>query len=411
MQEDRAHQVAIVGGGAAGYFAAITCAEANPQARVLLLERSKEVLEKVRISGGGRCNVTHACFDPKLLCANYPRGSKELLGPFHRFGPEDTVAWFESRGVPLKVEEDGRMFPRSDQSESIIRCLMGAAREAGVVLQTKMALRQLHPPSQPGQRWKLVFADAEPVYADKVMLATGSNRAVWNLVEQLGHRIVPPVPSLFTFNIKDARLQDLLGISVPSAQLEIPEFKLEAEGPLLITHWGLSGPAVLRLSAWGARPLASCQYHFLLKVNWVGEPISAWKEKARTVKQSEPRKTIHNLAPVSLPQRLWKRLCEAAGISDTMRWADLSNNQLQELAAQVCEASFQVKGKSTFKEEFVTAGGVDLSEIDFRRFESRIHPGLHFAGELLDIDAITGGFNFQAAWTGGYIAGLELAQP
>lgn len=409
MQKNRSHQVAIVGGGAAGFFAAITCAEANPDARVFLFERSKEVLEKVRISGGGRCNVTHACFDPRVLCTNYPRGSRELLGPFHRFGTEDTVAWFESRGVPLKAESDGRMFPRSDRSESIINCLREAAQRAGVVLETKMPLRQIEPPKAPGMRWKLHFADGEPRHADKVLLSTGSNRAIWDILGHLGHQIVPPVPSLFTFNIKDLRLKDLLGISVPNASLHISGLNLEATGPLLITHWGLSGPAVLRLSAWGARQLAENQYSFSVVVNWAGENIQVWQAQAQLLKQREPKKTVHNLAPVQLPQRLWKRLCEAAGVSEQCRWAEISKKQLQALGEQVCEASFEVRGKSTFKEEFVTAGGVELTEVDFRSFQSRLHPGLYFAGELLNIDAITGGFNFQAAWTGGFIAGHELA--
>jgi hypothetical protein len=395
--------IAIIGGGAAGFFAAITCAETNPDCRVTIFERGKAVLEKVRVSGGGRCNVTHACFEPRELVKFYPRGNRELLGPFMQFGPEDTVDWFGRRGVMLKTESDGRMFPITDDSQTIVDCLTRAAHKAGVTVLTSTRVEKTEP--LPEGKWRV-----GSVVFDKVMVATGSTPAVWEWLRELGHTIVTPVPSLFTFNTKDTRLRELAGVSVPKATVSIPGTKLSAEGPLLVTHWGLSGPAVLRVSAWGARELHSMDYKFPLEVNFSGEKnMPALEALLISLKQELAKKTVMANPLQPIPTRLWQRLTEAAGITAERRWADLNKVELQQLCAQTGRASFQITGKSTFKEEFVTAGGVSLKELNFKTFESRVCPNLFLAGEVLDIDAITGGFNFQAAWTGGFLAGTAMA--
>jgi hypothetical protein len=395
--------IAIIGGGAAGFFAAITCAETNPDRRVTIFERGKAVLEKVRVSGGGRCNVTHACFEPRELVKFYPRGNRELLGPFMQFGPEDTVDWFGRRGVMLKTESDGRMFPVTDDSQTIVDCLTRAAYKAGVTVLTSTRVEKIEP--LPEGKWRI-----GPTVFDKVMVATGSTPAVWEWLRELGHAIVAPVPSLFTFNTKDTRLRELAGVSVPKATVSIPGTKLSAEGPLLVTHWGLSGPAVLRVSAWGARELHDMDYKFPLEVNFSGEKnMQALEALLISLKQELAKKTVMANPLQPIPTRLWQRLTEAAGISAERRWADLNKAELQQLSAQTGRATFQITGKSTFKEEFVTAGGVSLKELNFKTFESRICRNLFFAGEVLDIDAITGGFNFQAAWTGGFLAGTAMA--
>lgn len=396
--------IAIIGGGAAGFFAAITCAEADPACRVTIFERGKSVLEKVRVSGGGRCNVTHACFDARELVKHYPRGSRELLAPFLQFGAEQTVAWFEQRGVRLKTESDGRMFPVSNDSQTIVECLLRAARQAGVRILTSTRVEKIIP--EPANRWRICTE-----IFDKIMVATGSSAAAWEWLRALGHSIVPPVPSLFTFNTKDTRLRELAGVSVPAAALNIPGTKLSAEGPLLVTHWGLSGPAVLRLSAWGARELHELNYRFPLKINFVGtQNPTAIAEILQQTKLENGKKLVASNAAFGLPIRLWQRLAEAAGISPERRWADLTKAEAQRLSEQIAAAQFQIAGKSTFKEEFVTAGGVSLKEVNFKTFESKICPGLFLAGEVLDIDAITGGFNFQAAWTGGWLAGKAMVR-
>ena len=398
--------IAIIGGGAAGFFAAITAAERLPEARVIILERGNAVLQKVKVSGGGRCNVTHACFDARELVRYYPRGSRELLAPFLRFGPQETVEWFERRGVRLKTESDGRMFPVTDDSQTIIECLWNAAKRAGVELRTSARVERLEPV---GEQWRIHLTRLEPLTADRVLVAGGSSDALWTMLGQLGHHIVQPVPSLFTFNIKDERLRDLAGVSVPAATVQVEGAKLQANGPLLITHWGLSGPAILRLSAWGARDLHHLNYHFSIKINWLGETAGAdVLAELNRMKQENAKKQMASRAQFGLPQRLWERLVAAAGLPAELRWADAGKSGLQALATQITAGAFPVRGKSTFKEEFVTAGGVDLREINFKTFESKLFPHLYFAGEVLDIDAITGGFNFQAAWTGGWIAGREM---
>lgn len=398
--------IAIIGGGAAGFFAAITAAERLPAAKVIIFERGNAVLQKVKVSGGGRCNVTHACFDARELVRNYPRGSRELLSPFLRFGPKETVQWFERRGVRLKTEADGRMFPVSDDSQTIIECLWNAAKQAGVEIRTGMRVERLEPL---GHTWRIHLTRHEPLFADRVLVAGGSSEALWTNLAQLGHQIVQPVPSLFTFNVKDDRLRELAGISVPEATVQVEGTKLRAAGPLLITHWGLSGPAILRLSAWGARDLHRLDYHFSIKINWLGDmPAAEISSRLNQLKSENAKKQIAAHAQLGLPQRLWERLTAAAGLPAPLRWADAGKTALQALATQICAGTFAVHGKSTFKEEFVTAGGVDLREVNFKTFESKLFPHLYFAGEVLDIDAITGGFNFQAAWTGGWIAGQEM---
>lgn len=400
-------QVVIIGGGAAGYFAAIACAEANPETRVTILEKGKDVLGKVLISGGGRCNVTHACFDPNELINFYPRGSKELRGPFHKFQPGDTMEWFADRGVELKIEEDNRVFPESDSSSTIAQCLIDMADSSGVLVQTSSGVKGFQL-AEDG-RWEVLMQSGTIIYADKLMVAAGSSKGMWDSLKKLGHKIIEPVPSLFTFNIKDPRLKGLSGISMPNAQIQVASSDLEASGPLLITHWGISGPAVLRLSAWGARELNDRFYRFPIMINWVGVDEEVVLEEFQLEKRSNGKKRIGNHSHFNIPLRLWKTMVAHAGISATATWGDITAKELKALASELCSAVFQVSGKSTFKEEFVTAGGVDLKEVDFKSFSSRIAPNLFFAGEILDIDGITGGFNFQAAWTGGWLSGNAMA--
>lgn len=403
-------KITIAGGGAAGFFAAIRAAELNPKATVQILERGKEVLAKVRVSGGGRCNLTHACFNPKELVKFYPRGERELLGPFHTFSCADTVEWFESRGVKTKIEEDGRMFPASNQSRSVMDCLIQSAEKAGAKVFLHQKITDILPPDMPGKPWQFI-SNGELQETDRLLLATGSSTAIWEILDKIGLEIVPPVPSLFTFNIQDDRIRELPGLSVPNATVTIEKSKLKSTGPLLITHWGMSGPAILKLSAWGARELHQAQYRFTFRVNWTGLSLPTIQQELEARKKSQPRIATAGQPMFQLPARLWRSLVNAAGIPEEKRWADLNKKELLKLLEQLGESSFNVEGKSTFKEEFVTAGGVALKEINFKTFESKRFPGLYFAGEVLNIDAITGGFNFQAAWTGGWIAGGAMAAP
>ncbi len=404
-------RILIVGGGAAGFFAAIHAAEAAPGARVCLYEATAHPLAKVRVSGGGRCNVTHACPEPRELVKRYPRGGRELLGPFTRFGPRDTIAWFEVRGVTLKTEADGRMFPDTDDSATIIAALRTAADRAGVRLFTSMGVRSLAR-APGGAGFDVIFTDDSAATFDRVLLATGGNKGSAGLAiaAALGHAIEPPVPSLFTFHIADPRLVGLEGVSVPDAATSVPDAKLAERGPLLVTHWGLSGPAILKLSAWGARDLAARDYRFPLLVSWTGETLIKTTETLVAWRLANPRKQITTLNPFALPSRLWERLVAAVpGLAPDAQWAGVSKENLQRLAARIAASEFAVEGKSLNKEEFVTCGGIRLREVDFKTMESRLVPGLHFAGEMLDIDGVTGGFNFQAAWTTGWTAGRALA--
>ncbi|MEM8583805.1 MAG: NAD(P)/FAD-dependent oxidoreductase [Bacteroidota bacterium] len=392
----------IIGGGAAGFFAAIALAKREPKSKVIILERGKSVLEKVRISGGGRCNVTHACWTPRELIAHYPRGSKELLGPFNKFACGDTMAWFEDRGVALKIEEDGRVFPTTDDSSTIIDCLWQTAKGLGVEVLTRHRVDNIiHQPKE-DLAWRVTCGDQQ-FNAHRLVVATGSNPAAWRLLDQLGLRLVPPVPSLFAFNVADKALRNLAGISLPWAQVWIKGHQLKAEGPLLITHKGLSGPAVLRLSAWGARELAPTRYRFQLGVNWLCQKTEHVEQQLHSLRQEFPKQTLGSHARFELPLRLWRLILERASLSLDFRWSEASNKHLRQLAHQLTRDMYPVDGKATNKDEFVTAGGVDLKEIDFKDFSAKRFPNLHLAGEVLDIDAITGGFNFQAAWTGGYL--------
>ncbi len=399
------YDIVIIGGGAAGFFTAINSVENNPKLKVAILERGKTVLEKVRISGGGRCNVTHACFVPNDLVKFYPRGEKELRGPFNQFCSGDTIEWFEKHGITLKIEEDGRMFPESDSSETIIDCFTKAVQDLGIDILTGESVQSIY---KTETEFK-VQTKTETFIAEKVVITTGSNPKMWEMLESLGHTIVSAVPSLFTFNIKDARIKDLMGLST-FASVKVKKSKLEASGPLLITHWGMSGPGILRLSAWGARELFDKNYHFAILVNWLNETtFEECIDSLKDIKIENAKKVISKKSPIEMPNRLWERLVLASGISAEITWADCNKTQLNALANQLTAGEFQVNGKSTFKEEFVTAGGIDLKEVNFKTMESKVIPNVYFAGEILNIDAITGGFNFQNAWTGGFIVAQSIA--
>jgi predicted Rossmann fold flavoprotein len=406
------YDIILVGGGAAGFFTAINIAERNPKLKIAILERGKTVLEKVRISGGGRCNVTHAEFVPKELAKNYPRGEKELIGPFHQFCSGDTIEWFANHGVELKIEDDGRMFPTTDSSQTIIDCFLQAVQQLKIEVLTSQSVQSIF---QGNDYWK-VETNHETYSCQKLIMTTGSNPKVWEMLQNIGHTIVPPVPSLFTFNIKDARIKDLMGISAV-ATVKVKGTKLEASGPTLITHWGMSGPGILRLSAWGANLLAAKNYQFTIQVNWLNDAtLEETVETLKELKAIHSKKIISKKSPFDFPNRLWESLVHASGIGtfstsnegQEVKWADVSNKQLMALAVQLTNGEFQVNGKSTFKEEFVTAGGIALKEINFKTMESKLLPNLYFAGEIVNIDAITGGFNFQNAWTSGFILASEI---
>ena len=398
------YDLIIVGGGAAGFFTAINAAENVPDLKIAILERGKDVLSKVRVSGGGRCNVTHAEFVPNELSKNYPRGHKELKGPFHTFMTGDTMEWFDRRGVALKIEDDGRIFPVSNSSQTIIDCFLTEAKRLGVDVLTNHAVKGF---IQENDHWK-VQTNRGDFATQKLMIATGSNPKIWKLLKDLGHDIIDPVPSLFTFNIKDPRIEQLPGV-VTDALVKVKGSKLVSEGPLLITHWGMSGPAILKLSAWGAIELNTLQYDFEIIVNWLRhynqEEIL---EELKELKHENSKQQISKYTQFDLPKRLWQSLIQASGLQNDTRWADANKHQLKTLSEQLTQGIFQVEGKSTFKEEFVTAGGINLKEVNFKTFESKKLKNLYFAGEVLNIDAITGGFNFQNAWTGAFIAAQAI---
>ncbi|WP_291868681.1 NAD(P)/FAD-dependent oxidoreductase [Maribacter sp.] len=413
--------VLIIGGGASGFYAAIHIAENNPNLKIGILEKGKDVLAKVRVSGGGRCNVTHAEFDPKELTKNYPRGEKELLGPFHKYCSGDTIGFFQDRGIALKIEEDGRMFPESNSSQTIIDCFLNETSKLGVKILKHSAVTNIEFIEE-SQDWSITtIKNKYP--CKKLLIATGSSPKIWSILKTLGHTIVPPVPSLFTFNIKDERITGIPGVSTIARVKIVPKKKyqskitvelkskivveplLETEGPLLITHWGMSGPAILKLSAWGANILHNFNYKFDIVVNWLPQfHEGAVIDYLLEIKEVEAKKTVLRTKAVEVPKRLWINLVKTCGISDQIKWADVTKIQLQSLAEQLTNCKFSVDGKSTFKDEFVTAGGVDLKEINFKTYGSKKIPNLFFAGEVLNVDAITGGFNFQNAWTSGYLA-------
>lgn len=433
-------RIIVVGGGAAGFFAAITCAEAAPNAEVLVLEKGPQFLAKVRISGGGRCNVTHACFDPREFAAHYPRGDQAMIGVLQRFQAADTVAWFEARGLKLKRETDGRMFPVTDDSQAIVDCLLNAARNAGVKLRLNCGVERVA--KLPDGRFEVIaattrrrsgdsverrqfeimetaalFRDAatrsdETLVCDSLLLVTGGCRpaAAGHLAEALGHTLEPPVPSLFTFQVELPWLRFLAGVSVDDVEVSVAESKLRERGPLLITHSGVSGPVILRLSAWGARALHELDYRFPLQVNWL--PQHSPEEIATAFnarRQSQAARLVVNAPVPPLSGRLWEQLVLVAGIQPRTRWAALARPEQHRLELQLQRTVLPVSGKSLNKDEFVTCGGVRLREVDFRKMESKLCPGLFFAGELLDVDGLTGGFNFQAAWSTGWIAGRAMA--
>ncbi|MEL6908858.1 MAG: NAD(P)/FAD-dependent oxidoreductase [Cyanobacteria bacterium J06555_3] len=406
--------VIVIGGGAAGFFGAIACSEANPNLRVTLIEAGTKPLAKVRISGGGRCNVTHHCFEPARLVENYPRGGKALRGAFSRFQPQDTVQWYQSRGVKLKTEADGRMFPITDSSSTIIDCLMQSAQKAGVDLRTGVGVKTVKQYlDREGKSYFQVELKNERVLkCDRLLIATGSNPLGYRWAKNLGHKVESAVPSLFTFNIKDPRLQGLAGVSVGNAQLKLGTGKnrLEQTGALLITHWGISGPGVLKLSAWGARSLFDLKYNSCLQINWLPKYNQEdLREILSTLKQTNPQKKIVNYCPVELPKRLWQSLISYAGIKPDKVWSEISKKELNKLVSEIAQGQYEVKGKGVFKDEFVTCGGVSLKEVNFKTMESKKCPGLYFAGEILDIDGVTGGFNFQSAWTTSWLAGQAIA--
>ena len=409
MSNTEEWDVLVVGGGASGYFTAIACAEANPSLRVGLLEGTRRSLTKVQISGGGRCNVTHACLDPKELVQFYPRGSKELRQVFARFHVQHTIEWFEARGVTLQAEADGRMFSTTNRSQTIIDCLQKAAQDANVHIHYGKIVTGIVPGEKSG--FALATQSQDTLHTQKLILATGSAPGGYNLASALGLNIIPPVPSLFTFQVEDPRIHERAGVSLPDVALSlcVESKKFQQQGPILFTHWGLSGPSVLKLSAWAARELHTANYQATLTVNW----LPGWKEtelKANLVqhRQMAGKKTLGQACPFSFPRRLWEFLLSDLPLDST--WAHLSAAAEKALMERLLRTSFLVCGKGIFKEEFVSCGGVDLGEIDFRSMESRVVKDLYVVGELLNIDGITGGFNFQNAWSTGWIAGQHAAK-
>ena len=402
-------RVTIVGGGAAGFFAALACAEAGYAGEILILEKTAQFLSKVKISGGGRCNVTHACFNDREFATRYPRGERALIAPFKQFHAGDTVAWFAAHGVKLKTESDGRMFPVTDSSQTIIDCLLNDARAKGVKLRTNCGVENV---TRSAGGFELILSNGEMIACEKLLLATGGCRtpALGQLAVSLGHTLEPPVPSLFTFHIANPWLRALAGISVENVEASVLQTKLRERGPVLVTHWGLSGPVILRLSAWGARALHEMNYQCTLRINWLPNSSDALLAKEFDARrQSQAARLVVNAPIAPLPSRLWEQLVLSAGIPRETRWSALSRLAQHKLIQQLLRCEFPVSGKSLNKDEFVTCGGVKLSEVDFKTMQSRLSPGLFFAGELLDIDGITGGFNFQAAWTTGWIAGHAIA--
>ena len=399
------NDVIIIGGGAAGFFSAINIAIFNPKLNILILERGKEGLQKVKISGGGRCNVTHGQFIPSELTINYPRGEKELLGPFHQFMTGDTMKWFEDRGIKLKIEQDGRVFPVSNNSQTIIDCFLSEVKRLNIKVLYNHTVKSI---SLKDNEW-LINTDKQDFNSFKLLVATGSNPKIWNLMDQLNHTIVKPVPSLFSFDIKDNRIKSIPGVVVEDVDIKVVNSKLFSDGPLLITHKGMSAPSILKLSAFGALEFESLNYQFEISINFVKLSYLDCISELKLVKNNMSKKMVVNTPYFGIPKRLWKELVVFSQIDNTTTWAELNKNQLNTLTTQLTSSIFKVNGKSTFKEEFVTAGGIDLKEINFKTFESKIHNNLFFAGEVLNIDAITGGYNFQNAWTGAYIASKSIS--
>ncbi len=396
--------IVVLGGGAAGFFAAIHAAENEKDSKVILIEKTTKVLSKVKVSGGGRCNVTHACFDNQQLIKNYPRGAKQLLQAFYQFNTVNTVDWFKQKGVNLQTEADGRMFPESNSSQSIVDCLLREANKNKVDVQLGKKVIEIR---NIQGKISLVLENHNQISCDKLIVATGGSAKIqdYQWLQKLGHRIVPPVPSLFTFNIPQTSVTQLMGLSVPSAKVTVSGTKLVQQGPLLITHWGFSGPAILKLSAWGAQILHDKKYVFELRINWLPQfNFESLLQEMQTIKSESAKQQVSSRPWKEIPKRLWEYFTVKAEIVDTTKWADLSKKQMNKLCEIICNDTYAANGKTTFKEEFVTCGGIDLDEIDFKTMQSKKYPNLFFAGEILDIDGITGGFNFQAAWTTAWIA-------
>ena len=399
------YDVIIIGGGAAGFFTAINIAEMSPSLTIAILERGHEGLQKVKISGGGRCNVTHAEFTPSELVLNYPRGEKELLGPFHQFMTGDTIDWFLKRDIQLKIEEDGRMFPTSDSSKTIIDCFLNEAKKHHIDIFYNQSVKSF---VQEKSEWKIETIKSV-FQSQTLVLTTGSNSKIWALLKRFGHTIIDAVPSLFTFKIEDERISNIPGVVVNHVTIKVKNSDLMSSGPLLITHVGMSAPAILKLSSFGAIEFAKRDYKFKVEINFVSLTKEECLDALKACKHRLNKKTISKFSQFQLPKRLWQELVKASDIFEATTWADVKRQQLESLSLQLTTAIFSVEGKSTFKEEFVTAGGVDLKEINFKSFESKLYPTLYFAGEILNIDAVTGGFNFQNAWTGGYIAAKSIS--
>ncbi|OKH38489.1 flavoprotein [[Phormidium ambiguum] IAM M-71] len=405
-------KIVVIGGGAAGFFGAIACAQTHPNTEITILEASHEPLTKVRISGGGRCNVTHACFEPAELVQYYPRGGKALRGAFSRFQPRDMVAWLAAQGVELKTESDGRMFPVTDDSATIANCLLKTAKNLSIELRTKVLVSSVQQISGELSKFEVQLKNGEVMICDRLLLASGSNPTGYQIAKQLGHKIISPVPSLFTFNIPDPKLKELAGVSVEKVKLRLQiagKTQFEQTGAILITHWGFSGPAILKLSAWGARILQENRYQATLLINWVPDSnIEFLRKQLLAVRSQLPQRQISTTCPLLLPRRLWEYLIGRVSISSEDRWAGLSNKVLNQLIEEITQGQYQIQGKGVFKEEFVTCGGVDLKEVNFKTMGSKCSQGLYFAGEILDIDGVTGGFNFQSAWTTAWLAGQAM---
>lgn len=400
-------KVAIIGGGAAGFFTAINLAEQRPDLNITLYEGSNKLLAKVLVSGGGRCNVTNRIEDPLELASKYPRGREFLLKPFLAFGSKDTKVWFEKRNVPLKTEDDGRVFPLSNTSSTIFNCLTKLALHNGVTVELGKRLEKFR---HNGTHWELAFKSSD-IVADALVLATGSNPKVYQMVEKAGLEVVAPLPSLFTFNSNKHHLIDLAGLSVPNAHTSIKEIKGSKEdGPLLITHWGYSAPSILKLSAWYARELAALDYHFTLSINWGAYDRNELKSLFQEYTTSRPKDRIYSWREHNLPKRLWQVLFAEANFQEYTNWSEIGKKGIERLLEKLCRYEINIAGKSTFKEEFVTAGGVDLKQVDNETFGILGHLNLYAVGEVLNIDAVTGGFNFQAAWTGGFLAAKALTK-
>ena len=404
----RPESLAVIGGGAAGFFAGVNAARFNPELNVTIFEKSREVLSKVRISGGGRCNVTHHCFDPEILAKAYPRGGRELRWAFEQFQARDTVEWFEKRGIELKTESDGRMFPVTDDSATIIDCLKEEAQNLGVTIRTRTKVTQI---SEAGGNYELSILNEQPRQFDAAVVAPGgvNRRSAFEWLTELGHSIKEPVPSLFTFNFRDKVFRDLSGISVENGSVSIEGTSYQHDGPILITHWGLSGPAVLKTSAWAARYLHEQEYRFTIRVNWLHPKNEQQvRDRLEKLRSANSRKKASNQNTFAIPNRLWERFLELTDIDPDKRWAELSNRDIHELARELTNGSYEIQGKTTYKEEFVTSGGIPLNEINMGTMESTKAPNIYFAGEVLDIDGITGGYNFQSAWTTGWIAARNI---